>query len=1328
MLQKIAQKFFKPAILAGVLFGYIPNSGAATHFTVSSTTTADEADANPGNGQCRSTTSHVCTLRAAIQEARATCGNFNITIPAGTYPLTIVGSGEDASVTGDLDVCGTITITGAGASSTTIDATGLGDRVFHLYDSGSTVSINNLKIMGGDARGGSTGAGIDNMATLTLSGVTVTGNMATYGAGIYSENTLTVTNSTISSNRAVSGNAGGLYLKGTTSISNSTISANRADQSGGGVLISRNSGNVTISNSTIVNNESGSGRSYSGGGIAITSTATGTLLINSVTIAGNEAYSAAGIYDESGRVTIRNTLIADNDHKVYTGNEDCTGTLTSAGYNLIEDTTGCTLTGDTTGNLTGSSYDPQLGALANNGGATETQALTVGSPAIDAGNPAGCGNGTTPFTYDQRGRGHARSRDGNGDGTGRCDIGAYEYQVTCGDGITAGAEACDDGNTTDGDGCSSICASEPSTCGNGTREGSEECDDGNHFNTDSCLNNCTSATCGDGYAYVRGGEECDDGNTDNSDACTVLCRHASCGDGILQTGEACDDGNGINTDSCTSSCLQAACGDGYLQSGEECEDGNTTDGDGCSSTCVITSSGEAASCGNGIVEGTEQCDNGSANSSVTPDACRTNCTPARCGDGVIDTGEQCDGESGCSSTCTLTTMTDVCGNGAPEGSEQCDDGGTTSGDGCSSTCTIEWVTGFDFQANSFADEVDVTPGDGYCRTASGACTLRAAVQELSSTCLKVGTLFLPAGTYTLTLVGSGEDNSLTGDLDLCGAITINGAGADSTIINAAGLGDRVFHVNSTITIITLNNLKITGGQASSDYGGGIYNQNSSTLTLFGVNISGNSAQFGGGIVTTSNHDMTISDSTISSNQAALSAGGIHLQGPTLISNSTISLNIAGESAGGIFNYGNASSLTLSNSTISGNSASSTSIGGGLVSAYSTGSLFINNSTISGNSAGQYGGIVDFDGVVTLRNSLIGDNIDTFGSPDCFGTHLTSAGYNFIENITGCTIVGDTTGNVTGIDPQLGALASNGGPTQTQALLAGSPAIDHGNPAGCSDSTGVLLTTDQRGSPRPSGGQCDIGAYEYQTVCGDGTVAVSEECDGGSTCTSDCRIDTDGDGVPDNSDALPNDPTESGDADHDGTGNNADADDDNDGISDTEDTDDDNDGVADAQDAFPLDAAESVDTDYDGVGNNADTDDDGDGVVDDQDAFPLDATQSSTVVGVSSIGSTDPNPSASGTNADGTVAGGGGTGSDGSGGSSGSGSTGTGSGSPATASHRSGGCSLQKGEGSVTQVQPMGILLLLIFLVGYYKKITGQIEGNLFSSLLIKGDTNDQKIH
>jgi CSLREA domain-containing protein len=131
-----------------------------------------------------------------------------------------------------------------------------------------------------------------------------------------------------------------------------------------------------------------------------------------------------------------------------------------------------------------------------------------------------------------------------------------------------------------------------------------------------------------------------------------------------------------------------------------------------------------------------------------------------------------------------------------------------------------------------------------------------------------------------------------------------------------------------------------------------------------------------------------------------------------------------------------------------------------------------------NSAGQ---------TVNFRNTLLGVNFDDSPAaqddPDCSGT-LQSQDYNLIETVSaGCTIAGTTTNNITGGAPALGALQDNGGPTFTHALLPGSPAIDVGNPTGCTDHLGATLATDQRGFFRAVDGgigseRCDIGAYEY----------------------------------------------------------------------------------------------------------------------------------------------------------------------------------------------------------------------------------------------------------
>ncbi|HNT28429.1 MAG TPA: DUF4215 domain-containing protein, partial [bacterium] len=176
-----------------------------------------------------------------------------------------------------------------------------------------------------------------------------------------------------------------------------------------------------------------------------------------------------------------------------------------------------------------------------------------------------------------------------GDATPRkylCEKGGF---TVCGDGYETGSEACDDHNTNDGDGCSSLCAVEGGwtclatvptqcyKCGNGFKEAYEQCDDGNTNDTDGCKSDCTvdtangwtcSATqpsvcqkCGNGVPEWT--EQCDDGNGDNDDACRNDCRDNICGDGHLNIGvEDCDDGNELNTDACKNDCTENYCGDG----------------------------------------------------------------------------------------------------------------------------------------------------------------------------------------------------------------------------------------------------------------------------------------------------------------------------------------------------------------------------------------------------------------------------------------------------------------------------------------------------------------------------------------------------------------------------------------------------------------------------------------------------------------------------------------------------------------------------------------------------------------------------------------------
>ncbi|MEO6060964.1 MAG: hypothetical protein ABIQ99_03390, partial [Thermoflexales bacterium] len=180
--------------------------------------------------------------------------------------------------------------------------------------------------------------------------------------------------------------------------------------------------------------------------------------------------------------------------------------------------------------------------------------------------------------------------------------------------------------------------------------------------------------------------------------------------------------------------------------------------------------------------------------------------------------------------------------------------------------------------NDIADIADDNIGDGICHTASGTCTLRAAVQEANAHA-GADSISFPAGTYVLTQTGFGEDNAVTGDLDITGNLVITGTGAATTIVDG-NRTDRVFHILvSSGQAVALSGLTVRNGNAHPDgangisSGGGIFMDYQSTLTLPGVDVLGNSAGSGGG-VNNYNGILTINGGRVESNTTQYEGGGI----------------------------------------------------------------------------------------------------------------------------------------------------------------------------------------------------------------------------------------------------------------------------------------------------------------------------------------------------------------------------------------------------------------------------------------------------------------------
>jgi hypothetical protein len=229
-------------------------------------------------------------------------------------------------------------------------------------------------------------------------------------------------------------------------------------------------------------------------------------------------------------------------------------------------------------------------------------------------------------------------------------------------------------------------------------------------------------------------------------------------------------------------------------------------------------------------------------------------------------------------------------------------------------------------------------------------------------------------------------------------------------------------------------------------------------------------------------------------QVSGSGGGISNHGTMTLENSTVSGNTAREQGGGIFNRG---VLTVVNSTVSGNTAAdpfADSRGGGIASVDSGAVVKLFNVTVTNNQSKRAGGIAHLTGQFQMANTILGGNFDTDpgngAHPDCEGA-LESLGFNLIS-ISTCSILGSNT-NIVGVQPKLGVLKKNGGPTQTHMPGANSAVTDAGNPTGCDNPHGAPLAVDQRGFNRHVDGnldgtiRCDIGAVEFDPAVGIGSI-------------------------------------------------------------------------------------------------------------------------------------------------------------------------------------------------------------------------------------------------
>ncbi|MCY2991124.1 MAG: FG-GAP-like repeat-containing protein [Planctomycetota bacterium] len=412
---------------------------------------------------------------------------------------------------------------------------------------------------------------------------------------------------------------------------------------------------------------------------------------------------------------------------------------------------------------------------------------------------------------------------------------------------------------------------------------------------------------------------------------------------------------------------------------------------------------------------------------------------------------------------------------------------------------VEYLDPSFFFVDSFLDTIDANPGDGIVADANGRHTLRAAIMEANAQA-GADTIVLAVGTYDLSLPGSGEDLAATGDLDIRQNLTMIGSGADVAILDAHQL-DRVFDVQSGVTL-QLTGVTVTGGKA--DTGGGLLvrgNSGLATLTdtvvtgnqattqagglrclsyarinVVRSTVTGNTAPTVGGMTVDGSATIDLQDSLVSGNVATGDTGGIRVDGNLTVSGSTIANNRANQ-WGGMAVGG---TLTMVNSTVSGNVGQSASGG---ITAHGTATVTITNSTITGNhTVGTWVGGILNEGTFYIQNSIIAGNWSASGRDIAGARGFISLGHNLIGDGSGSSgftngVNGDVVGiNGSPVDPLLGPLADNGGTTLTHLPLPGSPVIDAGNNTGApaTDQTGIARPQDGNGD---STATVDIGAVE-----------------------------------------------------------------------------------------------------------------------------------------------------------------------------------------------------------------------------------------------------------
>ncbi len=1086
-----------------------------TTFSVNST--FDNVDVSLNNGVAADFNGQT-TLRAAIQESNANATADTIVLGAGTFTLSRAGANENNAVTGDLDITGLLTITGAGAANTIIDGADL-DRIFHIGP-GARVVISGVTIRNGTA---ASAGGVHNFGTLTINDSIIENNIASsatnaattsLGGGIGNEGgTLNLNNVIVRANSSRS-HGGGLYSSGgTVTIVDSTFTRNTSGVDGGGLSIYRGNLSVTggainrntsgrdggglsvedaratVRNATVANNIAGD----DAGGINVFNNV--TMTVSNSTILGNTATgfgggvrafdgssigivnsgisrnqagkSGGGIDIDDATVEVQySTVRANNANRDGGGIDNFLGTLRISNSTISDNT--ATGSGGGIFNAANSATLSSLTTLVN-ATITANSAIVNGgglfnSGTLRLGNTLVAKNSALPLSRDVLGFFNTLSTNliGElGNATGLVN-GVFGDLV----GSALGPLDPKLGPLQDNGGGTlsyALLPGSPAIDG-GTNAGAATQDQtGRDRNLDGDLGGVSAVDIG-AVEYIP--------------PALVLVVNT-----VADTRDPIP-GNGLGLDAAGFVSLRSAIQEANARPGAERIEvpaGTYSLGfAGINEDAAF--SGDLDLTGNLTIVGAGKTDT------------------------IIDAGDLDRVFH------ILTGANVVLRNMTIRNGLSLFAGGIWN----RGNLTLDNVIVADNVASNLA--APASGNGGNILVDHGTLTLTNSSIQNGTANGNGGGLYSLESTVSLTnAVISGNTAVLSGGgivIDR-GEVTLTGSTVQSNSVTA-GSGGGAYNQAGTLTLntsfVSSNTATVSGGgiaaaagtvglysstvnlNTSTDDGGGIALAQQALLQGTSAKVLNNtSSDYGGGIHAVGSV-ITLDDCWIDSNKSRLSGGGFNVeQGQLTLTNSSVTNNAAGSDGGGIDGY--LSRVVLTNATVSGNTAVLN--GAGIVN-YSGGLVRLLNSTVAGNVAKSDGGGIWNTGTVELGNTIVAANtvavvtISTAGTTETTTTTFTPDDISGFVTTLGANLVGVNAGTsgltnglnrdlvgtiISPINSKLGALVNNGGTGLTRLLASDSPAIDAGN-------ANAALLTDARGRARASDGNLDgtsvtdIGATEY----------------------------------------------------------------------------------------------------------------------------------------------------------------------------------------------------------------------------------------------------------